>query len=138
MKIIKFRADNVKRLTAVEITPEGHLVQITGKNGQGKTSVLDAIWWALGGKDNIQGQPIRKGAKSARIKLTLGDTEPELLVERRFTDKGDYLFVRNADGSRRDQPQTILDRLVGNMTLDPLGFMSMARAKSGSSWKTVM
>lgn len=123
MKIIKFRADNVKRLTAVEITPDGHLVQITGKNGQGKTSVLDAIWWALGGKENIQGQPIRKGAKSASIKLTLGTDAPELLVERRFTEKGDYLFVRNADGSRRDQPQKILDNLVGAMTLDPLGFM---------------
>lgn len=123
MKIIKFRADNVKRLTAVEITPDGHLVQITGKNGAGKTSVLDAIWWALGGKENIQGQPIRKGAKSASIKLTLGTNEPELLVERRFTEKGDYLFVRNADGSRRDQPQKILDNLVGAMTLDPLGFM---------------
>lgn len=123
MKIIKFRADNVKRLTAVEITPDGNMVQITGKNGQGKTSVLDAIWWALGGKENIQGQPIRKGAKSARIKLTLGTNEPELLVERRFTEKGDYLFVRNADGARRDKPQEILDNLVGAMTLDPLGFM---------------
>lgn len=67
MKIIKFRADNVKRLTAVEITPDGNMVQITGKNGQGKTSVLDAIWWALGGKENIQGQPIRKVARSIKI-----------------------------------------------------------------------
>ena len=47
LKIIQLSAENVKRLIAVEIKPDGNLVQITGKNGQGKTSVLDSIWWAL-------------------------------------------------------------------------------------------
>lgn len=49
MKIVQLTAENVKRLTAVSIAPDGNLVQITGRNGQGKTSVLDAIWWALAG-----------------------------------------------------------------------------------------
>lgn len=123
MKIIKFYAENVKRLTAVEITPDGALIQITGKNGQGKTSVLDAIWWALGGAKNIQSVPIRKGETKAVIKITLGDSEPELLVERRITEKGEYLFVRNADGSRRDKPEEVLRGLLGALTFDPLGFM---------------
>lgn len=47
MKIIALQAENVKRLVAIEIRPDGNLVQITGKNGAGKTSVLDCIWWAL-------------------------------------------------------------------------------------------
>jgi recombinational DNA repair ATPase RecF len=42
MKITKLIAENVKKLSVVEITPDGNLVQITGKNGQGKSSVLDA------------------------------------------------------------------------------------------------
>jgi len=45
MKIISLVAENVKKLVAVEIKPDGNLVEITGKNGQGKTSVLDSIWW---------------------------------------------------------------------------------------------
>ena len=49
MKIIEFRAERFKRLSAVDITPEGNTVIISGKNGQGKSSVLDAIWLALGG-----------------------------------------------------------------------------------------
>lgn len=49
MKIIEFRAERFKRLTAVDITPAGNTVIISGKNGQGKSSVLDAIWLALGG-----------------------------------------------------------------------------------------
>jgi len=38
MKIIALEAENLKRLTAVHIRPDGNLVQFTGKNGQGKTS----------------------------------------------------------------------------------------------------
>ena len=36
MKIIEFRAERFKRLSAVEITPAGNTVIISGKNGQGK------------------------------------------------------------------------------------------------------
>ena len=38
-KIIKLQAENVKRLKAIEITPAGNTVIITGKNAQGKSSV---------------------------------------------------------------------------------------------------
>ena len=61
MKIINLKAENVKRIEAVDITPTDHLVEITGKNGAGKTSVLDAIWWALAGAASHQPEPIRKG-----------------------------------------------------------------------------
>lgn len=83
LRIIQFTAQNVKRLKLVSITPKGSVVPITGRNGQGKTSVLDAIWWALGGKDNITAVPIRKGAESGSITLDLG----QFVVERTFTAK---------------------------------------------------
>jgi ABC-type sugar transport system ATPase subunit len=82
MKIVKLNAENIKKLQAVEITPDGEIVTIAGKNGQGKTSVLDSIWWALAGTAHIQAQPIRKGQTKARIRLDLG----EIIVERRFTE----------------------------------------------------
>src|SRR3990167_6742379 len=105
MKILKLTAENVKKLRAVEITPTGELVEITGKNGAGKTSVLDAIWWALAGTKHIQAVPIRTGATKARIRLDLG----ELIVERRFTPVGSTLTVEKADGARYTSPQGILD-----------------------------
>ena len=61
MKILKLTAENIKKLKVVEITPQGNVVQITGRNGSGKSSTLDAIWWALAGKEAIQGKPIREG-----------------------------------------------------------------------------
>lgn len=47
MKIIKLTISNFMKLGAVEIEPCGGVVRITGQNGQGKSSVLNAIWAAL-------------------------------------------------------------------------------------------
>ena len=126
MKIIRLTAENVKRLVAVEITPTGNLVQITGRNGSGKTSLLDSIWWALAGAGNVQAAPIRTGEAEARIRLDLG----EIIVSRTFRRTGDSEFttaitVQNAEGARFPSPQRMLDDLLGTLTFDPLEFARM-------------
>jgi chromosome segregation ATPase len=121
MKILQLTAENVKKLRVVDITPDSDVVQITGKNGSGKTSVLDSIWWALGGTKEIQAMPIRKGQESARIKLDLG----EIVVTRKFTEKGSTLTVENAEGARFPSPQKMLDDLIGELSFDPLAFAKM-------------
>ena len=133
MKIIELRAENVKRLKAVEIRPSGALVEISGRNGQGKSSVLDAIWWALAGAGNVQRAPIRKGASEALIRLDLG----EIKVTRTFKPKAGAegeitttLTVENADGARYGSPQKMLDAMLGQLAFDPLAFSRMdARAQ---------
>lgn len=121
MKILKLNAENVKKLVAIEIAPHGDIVKITGKNGAGKSSVLDAIWWALAGASHIQAQPIRKGQEKARIRLDLGD----LVVERKFSEKGSTLTVENMSGARFPSPQKMLDELLGELSFDPLAFSRM-------------
>ena len=123
MKIVKLNAENVKKLVAVEITPSGEIVTISGKNGAGKTSVLDSIWWALAGTSNIQAQPIRKGQNKARIRLDMG----ELIVERRFAKSEDgetksSIVVESAEGARFPKPQNVLDALYDELCIDPLAF----------------
>ena len=50
VKITKLEAENIKRVRAVTMEPaQNGLTVIGGRNGQGKTSVLDAIIWGLGG-----------------------------------------------------------------------------------------
>lgn len=127
MRVIHLVAENIKRLVAVDITPEGHLVEITGENGEGKTSVLDAIFWAVAGERPIQSHPIRDGEEKARIRLDLG----EFVVTRRFdaVKGGGFttsVKVENADGTRVAKPQTMLDSLIGALAFDPLSF---ARSK---------
>ena len=77
MKIIELRAENVKKLTVVQVHPDGSLVVISGKNGAGKTSLIDSISMALGGKDLVCAKPLRKGAKRGQTRVTIGEKEPE-------------------------------------------------------------
>jgi len=122
MKILELVAENYKRLRVVEITPKGRVMQITGKNGQGKTSVLDAIWAALVGASAIAEKPVRKGADRARIRLNLG----EMIVTRTITPNGTHtLTIENAKGVKMATPQTVLDELLGMLTFDPLEFVGM-------------
>jgi hypothetical protein len=126
MKIISLQAENFKKLVAVEIKPDGNFVQITGKNGQGKTSTLDAIWVALAGMSAAPSQPIRKGATAARIRLDLG----EVIVTRHFKAGIDETFttqltVESAQGARYPSPQKMLDSLLGALSFDPLAFSRM-------------
>jgi ABC-type histidine transport system ATPase subunit len=121
MKIVQLTAENVKKVRAVEITPKGEIVTISGKNGQGKTSVLDCIWLALDHTKVGVKMPIRKGEKKAHVRLDLGD----LVVERRFTEAGSQLVVENKQGARYPSPQRMLDELIGRLSFDPLAFARM-------------
>lgn len=133
MKILEFRAENMMRLSVVSITPEGHLIEITGANAQGKTSVLDSIWIALAGKDAAPDKPIRKGATTARTELKIGplkDGGGFLTVERTFTARDDggfnnYLKVKDVNGYEHKSPQKMLDALMGAIGFDPASFMRM-------------
>ena len=129
MKVVRLQAENLKRLVAVDITPDGAIVQITGKNGAGKSSVLDSIWYALGGERAIPGEPVRKGEKKARVLLDLGD----LIVERRFTEAGTSLSVTNKEGLKYSSPQKVLDALCGRLTFDPLEFSRQKQAEQAAT-----
>lgn len=118
MHIIKFAAENFKKLTAVELSPKGNIVTLTGKNGAGKTSVLDAIAAALCGGDAKK--LLRKGEKKGKVSLDLG----EFTVTRTFTKEADYLKVETKDGFERKSPQKFLDEIVGRIAFDPMNFIN--------------
>jgi len=119
MHILKLKAENIKKIKAIEITPEGNTVIISGKNAAGKTSVLDSIWFALGGKKNIPDIPIRKGQDKAEIQIDMGD----YIVIRTFTKVDSYLTVQNKKGMTFSSPQKLLDKMIGDLSFDPMEFM---------------
>jgi hypothetical protein len=128
--IVQLEIENVKRLHAVNITPEGNLMVIGGNNAQGKSSVLDAIAMILGGKDEVPAAPIHQGETKARIVADLGD----IVVTRTFTMAGGTsLTVKMKDGSPVAGPQTILDKLTAKVVFDPFAFIRLdprARAET--------
>jgi energy-coupling factor transporter ATP-binding protein EcfA2 len=130
--IIELVVENMMKVRAAHIKPKGSVVQITGKNGQGKTSVLRAIGWALTGVSDIPSRPIRKGAQHGLVKMDLGD----LIVTRFFQgidpDKSAngaaYTTRLLVEGKRREQfrtPQSVLDALMGAISFDPLAYVRM-------------
>lgn len=124
MKIIKLTAENIKRISAVEITPDGNLVVIAGKNAQGKSSVLDSIVYALQWRLEAKNVPlpIKIGEEKGIVKVELDD----LIVEREFKGSNTYLKVTTKDGTFYPTPQSILDKLIGELSFDPLEFTKLS------------
>lgn len=126
-KIVRLEAKNYKRLRAVSIVPDGPSVVIAGRNAQGKSSVLDAIWAALGGKKAIPSRPVRDGEKQAIIRLELDNG---IIVTRTIkADGGGALKVESADGAQFKSPQALLDGLVASLSFDPFAFTRLDAKK---------
>lgn len=127
MKIVELKSSNIKRLKAVELHLDDNknLVVISGKNAQGKSSILDSIWYALGGKKAVPGKPIREGEEKAEIELNLEG----YIVKRTFTSKGSYLVVTNKEGAPYSNPQAFLDYIINNLAFDPLEFTKLESRK---------
>ena len=119
LKVIKLVSENYKKLKAIEIEPKGNVVMITGKNGHGKTSILDSILVALNGKDKNTIKPVREGEERAIIKLDMDEIE----ITRVFSNKGTTkLEVISKDGAKYSSPQDFLNKLIGKLSFDPLQF----------------
>lgn len=100
MKINKLEIENVKRVKAVRLEPTTNgLTIIGGDNGQGKTSVLDAIAWALGGDRYAPSKPQRDGSTiPPYLKIVMDNG---LVVERK--GKNSSLVVIDPDGQKNGQ-----------------------------------
>ncbi|NLE66571.1 MAG: AAA family ATPase, partial [Lentisphaerae bacterium] len=116
VKIISLEVENVKRVQAVSLAPaENGLTIIGGDNGQGKSSVLDAIMSALGGESKLPSKPLRDGAQKGEVSLALSNG---LTVHRTFTPRGSYLKVSGNAGG-----QSVLNEFVNAFALDLSTFL---------------
>lgn len=113
IKINTLQIENIKRVKAVALSPaESGLTVIGGKNGQGKTSVLDAIAWALGGDRYRPSNAEREGSTlPPHIKLELSNG---LTVER--SGKNSALKVVDTTGKRSGQQ--LLNEFVEQLAID--------------------
>lgn len=123
LRIIELRGENFKKIKAIVIRPDDDLVLLTGKNDQGKSSAIDLIIAMLCGKNaKMIPQPIRKGQTHADGRLDLG----KFIVTVKWTEKGRYLEVTNAEGAVPPlPPQELLDTFVGEISFDLSKFIDM-------------
>lgn len=133
MKILNLAIENTKRVKAVALEPaQSGLTVIGGRNGQGKTSVLDAIAWALGGEKHRPTNAQRDNSViPPYIKVTLDNG---LVVER----KGKNSALTVTDPSGRKAGQRLLDEFIHELALDLPRFMRATdREKAGTLLKII-
>ena len=119
IKINQLEIENVKRIKAVKIEPkETGLTIIGGNNNQGKTSVLDAIAWALGGEKYKPSQAVREGSMvPPNLHLVMSNG---LVVER----KGKNSTLKVTDPNGKKAGQQLLNEFIEQLALDLPKFMN--------------
>ena len=128
IKITQFEAENIKRIRAVKIepTPNG-LTIVGGKNEQGKTSVLDAIAWTLGGDKYKPSSPTREGSViplRLHAKLSNG-----LIIER----KGKNSDLKVTDPSGERSGQTLLNEFIDELAIDLPKFLESSNREKAQT-----
>lgn len=118
MKINRLEIENVKRIHAVMIEPsKDGLTIIGGKNRQGKSSVLDAIAWALGGNKYKPSQAANADSTiPPRLKVIMDNG---LVVER----KGKNSDLKVTDPNGQKGGQQLLDSFVEELAINLPKFM---------------
>lgn len=127
MKINKLEIENVKRVKAVKIEPtETGLTVIGGPNGQGKTSILDSIAWALGGDRYRPSEAHRQGSVTPpNIHITMNNG---LVIERK--GKNSSLKVIDPDGQKAGQQ--LLNSFVEELAIDLPKFMDSSNKEKAN------
>ena len=128
LTIVSLDITDFARIKAVHIKPNSSgAVVISGRNAQGKSSVLDAIAQLINGSRHKVPLPVRMGAEEANIVAVLGrGGVPELIVKWRTTSSGKKtLVVEDADGIKKSSPASLLTSLFGYLAVDPFAFSEM-------------
>jgi energy-coupling factor transporter ATP-binding protein EcfA2 len=120
--LIKASIENFTTISLLELTfePKGQVFVVSGDNGSGKTSVLDAIEIALAGKSAKKvADPVKNGATTTRIILEFDD----VTVKRVITAKSNTIEIRrNSDGQKIDNE---LEQVWKRVAVDPFAFAAM-------------
>lgn len=128
IKINKLEIENVKRVKAVKLKPsDTGLTIIGGNNNQGKTSVLDAITWALGGNRYKPSNATREGSViPPNLKITMSNG---LVVER----KGKNSDLKVIDPRGEKAGQQLLDSFVEELALNLPKFMNQTSKEKATT-----
>jgi DNA repair ATPase RecN len=123
LKFLGLEIENFKNLEKRKVDIGGQSIMVIGKNGTGKSSIIQALMSPLNSK-MLPTEPIKKGEERAKISVTIGGNHfgsySEYILDMYFTakDKKGRLTVTNADGESVKSPATFIKGLIGNVSFD--------------------
>jgi len=118
----RLKVINLKSLSEIEIKPMGKSFTLEGRNGAGKTAIIDAIRWALQGNAFMSEDAMKKGADKTEVIY-----EDDTVNITRSMKRGKNPTVKVTDklGTVFQSPQKMLDEIVSNLSFDPTDFLLM-------------
>lgn len=119
----------IKNLFGIrEYEADGSSLELSGKNGTGKSSVLDAIKYALTNKSD-RDYIVHKGETEGEI---IVETDTGLSIDRKArTNKADYKSVKR-NGLEVGSPEAFLRELFTPLQLNPIEFMNMDKKQQNA------
>lgn len=127
MKITKIKIRNLFGIKEYE--QDGSSVELSGTNGIGKTSVIDAIRYALTNKSD-RDFIVRKGETEGEILI---ETDNGLRIDRKArTNQADYKSVKQ-NGVEVGSPEAFLREIFTTLQLNPIEFMAMDKKKQNAT-----
>jgi exonuclease SbcC len=126
MKIVKIKIKNLFGIKEYEA--DGRSVELIGKNGAGKTSVIDAIRYALTNKSDRE-YIVRNGETEGEILI---ETDNGLRINRKSrTQQADYKSIKQ-NGTEVGSPETFLKDIFTPLQLSPVEFMEMDKKQQNA------
>lgn len=126
MKITKIKIKNLFGIKEYET--DGKDIELLGKNGVGKTSVIDAIRYALTNKSDRE-YIVRNGENEGEILI---ETDNNIKISRKKrTEQVDYKSIKK-DGREVGSPESFLRDIFTPLQLSPVEFMEMDRKKQNA------
>lgn len=134
MKIVSLIIQNLKKIKAVRVDTDdkGNLIVITGNNGNGKSTVLDSISYAMGGEKLCPEKPIREGEDKAKVVIV---TEKYTITRRWWINPDNpkkvksSLEIKDSDGTKLKSGQTVLNSFIKEKMIDVLEFAKFSPKK---------
>ena len=120
MKISKISIENLYGIEQLEL--DGKSIELTGSNGMGKSSVLDAIRLALTNNSKRK-YIVKNGQKEGKIYVKLDDGTT--IERKKRTDKSDYKSIKDGNGNDISSPESFLKDIFTPLQLEPVEFLSM-------------
>lgn len=125
MKLTELHVENFCKIVALNVALGGHVTEISGSNGSGKTSTLNSIWVLLKGKKVAPAEPIRKGAERCRIRGRIGEYVVTRIFKRTRTDEVTTELRIERDNESMPPTEAFMRTLIGDHMLDPGDFIDL-------------
>jgi len=118
-RIAQIQIKNIMGIEELEFDLDGKATLVTGKNGEGKSSIIRALTSTVAG--GYSAELVRMGEDSGEVVLVMDD---EMSVRKKFnTTKAGSTTLR-VDGKTLPRPQAHLNALFDSVATDPAKFLA--------------